>query len=122
MVYDGKTPTAEPDARTAKIIDPEGNVISRIYNDIYYYFFDEDNYYIGIAHSTGGEWCEVPLNNGMEYPPEGYWFVDKNGTAISERFDYLPLGIENMDEIITIEDDNGNKTEIAVKDYVLKTK
>ena len=93
--------------------------ISRIFNGIEYSFFEDGEKYIGIAYSNGND-CEVPLYEGEERLPQGYWFVDKNGKIISGRFDHLPYSIENIEEPLIVEDEEGNKIEINVKDYLLE--
>ena len=119
IVSDGTHPLAGPECRVKKIIDPEGNVISRVFNGIEYSFFEDGEKYIGIAYSNGND-CEVPLYEGEERLPQGYWFVDKDGKIISERFDHLPYPIENIEELLIVEDEEGNKIEINVKDFLLE--
>lgn len=117
IVYDGEFPSAGPECRVAKIIDPEGNVYSRIFNDVSFSVMD-DGSYIGVAYSCGDE-CEVPPYYGMDYLPEGYWFIDRDGNILSERFIELPNKFENFDAVITATNENGEEIEVFLGDYVL---
>ena len=118
LLYDGKFAAAGPECRIQKITDQDGNIISRVFNDINFTVF-EDGTYIGVAYSIGDD-CEVPLYEGEERLPKGYWFVDKNGKIISERFEELPFSVNGPDEIIETFDEKGEPIIIPVKDYVLK--
>ncbi|MBQ7874388.1 MAG: hypothetical protein IJ306_04405 [Oscillospiraceae bacterium] len=119
IVYDGKYPAAGPECRVAKIIDPEGNVYSRIFNDVTF-TVKEDGSYIGVAYSCGDE-CEVPPYYGMDYLPEGYWFIDKDGNIISERFVSLRYSFDDFDASVKAKNENGEEIEINLRDYVLES-
>lgn len=93
------------------ITDAYGNIINNSFNAAVYSTFD-DGKYIGIACSLGENADFVCCTDG-KVTPAGYWFVDKDGNILSERFDKISINedfdsskYEFMDYILTANDEN----------------
>lgn len=71
------------------LTDSTGKVLNNSFNFINYTVFD-DGSYIGVARSEG-KLAEVVCYTDGEPTPKGYWFVDKDGKILSERFDYISV-------------------------------
>ncbi len=72
----------------AYLFDLDMNLLNAEYNDIQYIELD-DGSYVGYA-GCEGEFADYPCydKNG-ELCEKGYWFVDKDGNKISEKFEYI---------------------------------
>lgn len=114
------------------IFDKDFNLVSGEYNFVGFYYTEEGNY-VGIGACVGekaeqGVICYDKDGNICE---EGYWFIDKNGEKISEKFDYIFINFirpENSTEGFTklriegtaeITGENGKTEIISVEDYIL---
>ncbi|MBR3610068.1 MAG: hypothetical protein IKL57_01200 [Oscillospiraceae bacterium] len=95
------------------------------YTYVTYKFFDDDSY-IGIANVAGGGAVPCFDENG-NILKNGYYFVDKNGKIISERFLSLFGNGENIfavsspEDIITGTDEKGNPVEFKLGDFTIKS-
>ncbi len=77
-----------------------GEAINSDFNKIIYSVFDEG--YIGIAFSEdyyGEGMHEEAENAGIETLPYGWWFVDKDGNAVSERYESIEIERRDTDNI-----------------------
>ena len=109
---------------TTRIYDLKGRVICDKYDVISFSLFNGGSY-VGVAECVGAESQAGTIcfdENGKEMP-QGLWFIDKDGNAVSERFDYSGLSTKVIREYdkITVRDfvENKNK-EVSVKPYCLK--
>ncbi|MBQ7938383.1 MAG: hypothetical protein IJ283_07830 [Oscillospiraceae bacterium] len=123
LIYHGESGLlTAADEGLCLIYDMAGNKLAA-YNVVEYFIFGDS--YIGVAYSAGEEAylkCYDQNGNIRNY---GFWFVDKNGNAISECFEgfmnensWIPK-IESPDEMIIAIDKNGNTIEFPVKTYLL---
>ncbi len=94
------------------------------YTYVTYKFFD-DGSYIGIANAAGGGAVRCFDENG-KIVKNGYYFVDKNGKIISERFLSLEANDGNIfaasspEDVITGTDETGTPVEFKLGDYIIK--
>ncbi len=109
---------------TTRIYDLKGRVICDKYDVISFSLFNGGSY-VGVAECVGTESQAGTVcfdENGKEMP-QGLWFIDKDGNAVSERFDYSGLSTKVIREYdkITVRDfvENKNK-EVSVKPYCIK--
>lgn len=130
LLYDGAPQQGFVCSR-CNITDPDGNVINSSFNAVVYSSFGGE--YIGIACSFG-ENSELACYTDGEITPAGYWFVDKDGKILSERFDEITISEfdssngEFMDSMLTAADENtvitvtldGAAEEITAKDVLEK--
>ena len=65
-------------------------ILSDLYNVINYSLFEEG--YIGIGVSVGDDAEVICYDDSGNVMPNGYWLLDKNGNAISERYDRIYIG------------------------------
>ena len=105
-----------------KIIDLEKNVLCDDFNVVYYQIYD-DGSYIGIGISCGPN-AECPVND-----EKGFWFIDKDGNILSERFATFgtdenynnPLpDWSSPDNVATAYLDDGSTVEVRLSDYLCK--
>lgn len=110
-----------------RLYDSECNLLSEDYSYIDFHPIDRENYekgFVGVAKIDYPE-HQSPLicrdENG-EILPGGLWFVDKNGNALSERFDIDMIDIEfsAKDKLAFVKDVEGNVTEIPIGDYIIE--
>ena len=114
------------------IFDKDFNLISGEYNFVEFYYTDEGNY-VGIGACAGekAEQGVVCYDKDGNICEEGYWFIDKTGKKISEKFDCIfvnfirqegntevpaKLKIEGTAEVTK---ENGETEIISVEDYIL---
>lgn len=110
-----------------RLYDSECNLLCENYSYIDFYPIDREDYekgFVGVAKIDYPE-HQSPLicrdENG-EILPGGLWFVDKNGNALSERFDIDMIDIEFSAEhkLAIVKDVNGETTEIPIGDYIIE--
>ena len=122
LLYEGAAANQGFGLGLCVLTDSKGNELCRKFSQINYYLFD-DGSYIGVAACA--DYQEVPcFDENGEPMPAGFWFVDKDGKLLSERFlfstyDEIPL-INSPEDVISATDERGNNTEISVSDYVCK--
>ena len=130
LLYDGAPQQGFVCGR-CNITDLFGNVINSSFNAVVYSSFGGE--YIGIACSFG-EKSELACCMSGEITPEGYWFVDKDGKILSERFDEIKINEfdsmkdEFMDAMLTAADETtvittvlgGVEAEVTAKDVLEK--
>ncbi len=111
------------------ILDPEGNIINNSYNHVEYFVCDEG--YIGIAFCGNKE--DDPEHrqtfdlNGNPMP-SGFWFVDKNGTPVSEMYNHFYVGEEwnwnlskaSRNDIIHVTAADGESHSFTVESILIK--
>lgn len=110
-----------------RLFDSECNLLCDKYNFIEYYPIDREDSskgFVGIAicyYPESQAYCVCRDENG-EIMSGGIWFVDKNGNALSERFDIKMADIEFSaeDKIAFVKDTEGKTTEISVADYIIE--
>lgn len=108
------------------IMSSEKEILSECFHNVKYTVFDDESY-IGIAMCG-----EDPYEGKMQLldadgnpMPDGYWFVDRDGHMLSERFDYIS-GISDSSEFITEKNDkitlsiDGKNTEFTAADILKK--
>ena len=106
-----------PEERVFTLVDIHGNRYAQ-FNLIKFIVFD-DGSYVGVAWSAGND---SPDNmcydeNGNPWD-EGYWFLDKNGNILSERFENIGFAeISSANDTIVAVDKNGSTIDISVSDY-----
>ncbi len=94
ILYEGVNPNHGWDCERVKLVGSDGKVYSNCFSTIKYTIF-EDGSYIGLAVCAGPE-AEVKCYDGNGgLMPEGYWFVDKDGNILSERFLEIGFKIES---------------------------
>ncbi len=100
------------------VMNTEKEILSECFNYVNYTVFP-DGSYIGTAMcgKDDGE-GRLQLYDADGNPmPEGYWFIDKDGNIISERFDYIPA-VASPEDILAATDGNGSVVEIKASDYI----
>ena len=129
ILYTGYTPYAGgplyPNEYMAHLTDTEGNILA---DYSYIYRYDVDGGSVWLAYYVGDDDYYMGERFNSESDPlgEGYWFIDKDGKRLSpcikEFESFYPLGdkITSADEVISAVGENGEKLELAVKDYLLK--
>lgn len=78
-----------PECFVSNLTDSSGKLLNNNFNYIDYTVFD-DGSYIGVAYS-GGEIAEVTCYTDGEPTPRGFWFIDKDGKILSERFKIIDV-------------------------------
>lgn len=111
----------------AELVDLEGNILCSRFHHMDFTVFD-DGSYVGIGKIYP---YEDPYNhpiydeNGRIYD-EGFWFIDKNGKILSERFSirygyyWSYFDIDLTDEIIVAYNEFGEQFPIKISDYICK--
>lgn len=103
------------------IADTKGNILA-MYSYITYKIFD-DGSYLGIASVAGGNSVKC-YNEDGNILAEGYYFVDRDGKRLSQRFESLSINggnifaISSKNEMITAIIENGKETVFSVNDYI----
>ena len=89
------------------------NLINKEYNAFSYLELD-DGSYVGYA-GCEGEFADYPCydDNG-KLCEEGYWFVDKDGNKLSEKFEYI------YENITYEEKDDGTSERIYHHSFIVK--
>jgi len=106
------------------ILNTEKEILSECFNYVKFKIFD-DGSYIGVAMCGGNEQDgKKQLFDSKGDPmPDGFWFIDKDGTIISEHFQSLEniwdLETFSFDDTITGIDSEGNTVIIKIKDYII---
>lgn len=130
LLYDGAPQQGFACGR-CNITDLDGNVINNSFNAVVYSSFGGK--YIGIACAFGENSDFVCYTDG-EVTPAGYWFVDRDGKILSERFDEIKINefdstkSEFMDSMLIVADEttvittvlDGVEAEITAKDVLEK--
>lgn len=101
------------------LTDEKCNVLS-MYTYISYIFLD-DGSYIGIANVAGGDSVPCYDETGKKLDP-GYYFIDKNGRQLSERFENVSGNVyitSDPEEILSVVDAEGNAFEFKAGKYAL---
>lgn len=75
------------DCFLSNLTDSTGKVLNDSFNDFTYVVFDDGKYF-GVAY-CGGEIADITAYTNGEPTPRGFWFVDKDGNVLSERFDII---------------------------------
>ena len=105
------------------ISDTEGHILA-MYSYITYKIFD-DGSYIGIASVAGGNSVKCYDKEG-NILAEGYYFIDRDGNRISQKFESLSrngeniFGLSSSDEMITAINENGKEIVFSVNDYICR--
>lgn len=110
-----------------RLFDNECNLICEKYNYIDFLPIDREDTskgFVGVAtcyYPESQAYCICRDENG-EIMPGGLWFVDKNGNALSERFDIKMISIDFSvtDNIAFVDDAEGKTTEIPIGDYIIE--
>ncbi len=70
------------------LFDTDMNLINKEYNALVYLELDDGSY---VAYATSQrQFADFPCYDDNGEPcEEGYWFVDKNGNKLSEKFEYI---------------------------------
>ena len=118
VLFNGNRQISSKSACT--IMSAEKEILSECFNYVDYTVFS-DGSYIGTAmcgkNDADGK---LQLYDSTGAPmPDGYWFIDKDGNIISERFDYIPA-VTSPSDTFTAVDENGNPIEIKASDYICK--
>ena len=122
LLYEGAAANEGFGLGLCVLTDSNGNELSRKFSQINYRIF-EDGSYIGVAACA--EYQEVPCYDENGEPmPAGFWFIDKDGNMLSERFvfinyDEIPV-INSPEDVVSATDEHGNKTEISISEYICK--
>ena len=114
------------------LFDTDMNLLTAEYNYIDYIIL-EDGSYVGYA-GCDGEYAEFPCydKNG-ELCEKGYWFVDKDGNKISEKFEYIHISISYeekedgsfervFDNSFTVKKEGSEEETIPAETYAVKNK
>ncbi|MCQ2386594.1 MAG: hypothetical protein MJ078_07995, partial [Clostridia bacterium] len=127
LVREGGSANQGPECGRSFLLDESGEKLGGEYNEITFLSLS-DGRMIGIAHSFGKD-SEVQLLDDYGYfVTEGYWFIDKNGTPISERFEVIEPRSEDFYQAngknhfsasgtIDVTDLDGNTEQIRPSDY-----
>lgn len=127
LVREGGSANQGPECGRSFLLDESGEKLGGEYNEITFLSLS-DGRMIGIAHSFGKD-SEVQLLDDYGYfVTEGYWFIDKNGTPISERFEVIEPRSEDFYQAngknhfsasgtIDVTDLDGNTEQICPSDY-----
>lgn len=110
-----------------RLFDSECNLLCEKYNFIEYYPIDREDYskgFVGVAtcYYPESQAYRICRDENGEIMPGGLWFIDKNGNALSERFDIEMTDIEFSanDKIAFVKDTEGKTTEIPIGDYIIE--
>ena len=95
------------------LFDTDMNLINKEYNAFFYLELD-DGSYVGYA-GCEGEFADYPCydDNG-KLCEEGYWFVDKDGNKLSEKFEYI------YENITYEEKEDGTSERIYHHSFIVK--
>ncbi|MGN0629004.1 MAG: M56 family metallopeptidase [Oscillospiraceae bacterium] len=114
------------DCGRAVVFDSDGNKVSTDeFNALYYHSFGDGTYIgVGVCLDTGDIQC---LYSDGTTKPAGFWFVDKNGNAVSECFsslsimDSYALSVDSKDVEVTATN-SGRDVVFPLSDYILPEK
>ncbi len=93
------------------------------YTYVTYKFFD-DGSYLGIAEYGKGVKAKC-FDENESLLENGFWFVDKDGRPVSERFLSLSgnggniFAVSSPEDVVTGTDENGNPVEFLLGDYAI---
>lgn len=69
----------------SNLTDSTGKLLNNSFTDLEYVVFDDGKYF-GVAYCAG-EIADITAYTNGEPTPRGFWFIDKDGNTLSERFD-----------------------------------
>ncbi len=106
---------------------PSGKLLNDDYNTVYYYSFVTG--YIGIGTSYGEMAEYFTKHQNGEITPEGAWFIDKNGKALSKRYEYITTdredrwalmmtGLESLNTVLYCVNSDGSVEEYSVREII----
>ncbi|MBE6881779.1 MAG: hypothetical protein E7489_02085 [Ruminococcaceae bacterium] len=112
----------------SELVDLEGNVLCSRFHQMSFTVFDDGSYVgIGKTYPSYNDYYNHPIydKNGRVYE-EGFWFIDKDGNILSERFDFCHNGfwsdlrIESPDDYIGAFNEFGEHFPVKISDYICK--
>ena len=69
----------------SNLTDSTGKLLNNSFTDLEYVVFDDGKYF-GVAYCAG-EIADITAYTNGQPTPRGFWFIDKDGNTLSERFD-----------------------------------
>lgn len=126
VASEGASAYQAPGCGRTVVFDSDGNRVSTDeFNALYYYSFGDGTYIgVGVCLNTGDIQC---LYSDGTAKPAGFWFVDKNGNAVSECFSSLSimdgyfLSVDGKDAEVTATN-SGREVTFPLSGYILPEK
>ena len=123
VLYEGISNQSGTEVR-AIIADSKGNILcENEYNEVVFEDF-KNGYYIGVGICYGEMASTKIFDEYGKVKEAGYWFIDKDGKKISERFEFIDtsgfIGGKTiyMEEEIKVRSENGEEKTVRAIDQV----
>lgn len=109
-----------------EIQTPEKEVLSDCFNYINFSVYDDGSYFgIAFCGGNGVDGHTQTYDKNGNPMPDGYWFIDKDGNIVSERYESIFVNeewchySESKDDIIIATTENGEEIFFPVKDILI---
>ena len=110
-----------------EILTPEKEVLSDCFNYINFNVYEDGSYFaIAFCGGNGVDGHTQTYDKEGNPMPDGWWFIDKDGNIVSERYESIFVNeewhhdSESKEDIIIAVTENGKEITFPVKDILLK--
>ena len=110
-----------------QILNPEKEVLSESFNYANFSVFDDGSYFgIAFCGGNGVDGHRQTFDKNGKPMPDGYWFIDKDGNIVSERYESIFVNeewnfdSESKDDMIIAVTAGGEKVSFPVRDILIE--
>ncbi|MBQ4643330.1 MAG: hypothetical protein IJB66_03795 [Oscillospiraceae bacterium] len=110
-----------------QILNPEKEVLSESFNYANFSVFDDGSYFgIAFCGGNGVDGHRQTYDKNGNPMPDGYWFIDKDGNIVSERYESIFVNeewnfdSESKDDMIIAVTAGGERISFPVRDILIE--